>query len=271
VITSKQTGSTWLSLVIYMDRVRRQRYGPMMRCRSMQVYRAMLVLSVVAALLALPKMASSQSLPILGASSAPVAGAASVRANLAYEPPTEKTKFGNYGFDAFGPYPIVGSAVAAGIDQISNSPPEWRQGASGYGKRFGSDYGIVAAGTTARYGLAEAFKVDTLYYRCECSGFLPRLRHALVSSVTARRGIDGHAVFSVPAIVAPYAGTATAVYGWYPSRFGVKDAFRMGNYSLLAYAGENIGLEFFYSGPHSLLSRMHLSHSSAAGNSGPSQ
>ena len=31
----------------------------------------------------------------------------------------------------------------------------------------------------------------------------------------------------------------------------------MGNYSLLESVGANIALQFFYSGPHSLLSRMH--------------
>ena len=34
----------------------------------------------------------------------------------------------------------------------------------------------------------------------------------------------------------------------------------MGNYSLLVYMGGNIALEFFYSGPHSLISRMHLNN-----------
>jgi hypothetical protein len=167
----------------------------------------------------------------------------------------------SYVFDSFGPYPITGAALAAGLDQYTNSPPEWNQSVAGYGKRFGSDLGIEAVGTTTRYALAEALKEDTIYYRCECTGFFPRLRHAVVSSLTARRGEDGHAVFSFPALVAPYAGTMTAVYGWYPNRFGAKDAFRMGNYSLLGYLGGNIGLEFLYSGPHSLVSRMHLNAS----------
>jgi hypothetical protein len=61
----------------------------------------------------------------------------------------------------------------------------------------------------------------------------------------------------------------TAVYAWYPNRFGAMDAFRMGNYSLLAYIGSNIGLEFFYSGPHSLLARMHLNNLHAAPDPGP--
>ena len=167
--------------------------------------------------------------------------------------PTQKTKFRNYAFDAFGPYPIVGAGIAAGIHQESNSPPEWGQGAEGYGKRIGSDFGIAAVATTTRYGLSEAFHEDAMYYRCECKGVFPRLRHAVISTFTARRGDDGHRVFSFPALVAPYAGTMTAVYGWYPGRYDYKDGFRMGNYSLLWYAGANIALEFLYSGPHSLL------------------
>ena len=68
----------------------------------------------------------------------------------------------------------------------------------GYSRRFGSDFGIAAISTTTRYALSEAFKEDTLYYRCECKGVLPRLRHAVISTLTARRGEDGHRVFSFP-------------------------------------------------------------------------
>ena len=109
--------------------------------------------------------------------------------DLTYTPPTQKTKLRNYAFDAFGPYPIVGAALVAGINQGENTPPEWKQGAAGYGKRFASDFGIAAVTTTTRYALAEVFKEDCnpLYYRCECNGLLPRLRHAVISTFTARR------------------------------------------------------------------------------------
>jgi hypothetical protein len=179
--------------------------------------------------------------------------------DLPYVRPTEKTKLHNYFFDAFGPYPIVGSALVAGIDQADRTPPEWKQGAEGYGKRFGSDFAIAAVSTTTRYALAQAFREDTLYYRCECKGVFPRVGHAAISIFTARRGDDGHRVFSFPGLVAPYAGTMTAVYGWYPDRYNAKDGFRMGNYSLLGYIGGNIAIEFLFSGPHSWLSRVHLS------------
>jgi hypothetical protein len=201
-------------------------------------------------------------------SSSPAAGSNLARPDLSYTRPTQATKIHNYVFDAFGPYPIVGAALTAGIGQFSNSPPEWRQGAQGYSKRFVSDFGIAAVSTTTRYGLAEALKEDTLYYRCDCTGVLPRLRHAVMSTFTARRGEDGHRVFSIPAVVAPYAGTMTAAYAWYPGRYDASDALRMGNYNLLVYMAGNIALEFLYSGPHSMLSRMHLSNGHGAQNAG---
>jgi len=188
--------------------------------------------------------------------------------DLTYARPTEATKLHNYIFDAFGPYPVAGAALAAGINQVYNTPPEWKQGAVGYSRRFGSNFGIAGVTTTTRYGLAQAFHEDTVYYRCECKGVFPRLRHAVISTLTARRGEDGHSVFSFPALVAPYAGTMTAVYAWYPRRYGAEDALRMGNYTFLVYVGGNIGLEFIYGGPHSLLHRMHLPNGPAAPNPG---
>ena len=183
---------------------------------------------------------------------------------VTYTRPPEKTKLQNYFFEAYGPYPIVVSAFGAGISQLENAPPEWKHGAEGYGRRFGSDFGIAAVSTTTRYALAEAFREDTLYYRCACKGFFPRLTHAVLSTFISRRGEDGHRVFSFPALVAPYAGAMTAVYGWYPSRFDSRDGFRIGNYALLGYVGANVGLEFIYSGNRSLLSRMHLTNAHAA-------
>ena len=132
-----------------------------------------------------------------------------------YVRPTEKTKLHNYLFDAFGPYPIAGALIVAGIDQAKTSPPvpEGGQGAGAFGERFGSNFGIAAITTTTRYGLAKAFREDALYYQCECKGVFRRLGHAVISTLTARRGDDGHREFSVPDVVSPYVGTMTAVYG----------------------------------------------------------
>jgi hypothetical protein len=185
---------------------------------------------------------------------------------LGYHRPSEHEKLRNYAFDSFGPYAFLGSAFSAGIAQASNTshalnagiPPDWGQGWDSYGARFGSDFGINLVTQTTRYSLAEAFRQDTIFYRCECSGFMPRLKHALISTVTARKGQDGHRVFSLPALVAPYAGTEAAALLWYPSRYNAMDGFRMGNYNVLAQVGLNLALEFIYGGPHTLLSHHHV-------------
>jgi hypothetical protein len=229
----------------------------------------LLLLLTIAAFTFFVDKARSQVQPSSDNSTNTVAVAPTEQLDLTYVRPTGKTKFRNYVWDAYGPYPIAGAAIVAGINQFSNAPPEWNQGMEGYSKRWGSDFGIAMVSTTTRYGLSEAFKEDALYYRCDCKGVLPRLSHAVLSTFTARRGEYGHRVFSIPALVAPYVGSMTAVYGWYPNRYGAKDAFRTGNYSMLVYMGGNVSLEFLYSGPHSLLHRMHLNNAHGAPDPGP--
>jgi hypothetical protein len=192
--------------------------------------------------------------------------------DLIYRRPKERTKLRNYFYDTFGPYAIGGSVIVGAINMADKTPPEWGQGAKAYGERVGSDFGIAMVTTTTRYALAKAFREDTLYYRCECKGVFRRLGHAVISTVTARYGDDGRRRLSFPALVAPYAGTMTAAYGWYPSRYGVKDGMRMGNYALLAFVGGNIAREFIYGGPHTLFSRVDRSAASEtdrAANSNP--
>lgn len=123
---------------------------------------------------------------------------------------------------------------------------------------MGSNFGIATVTTTTRYALAKAFREDTLYYRCECAGVFRRLGQAVISTVTSRRGDDGHRGWSFPAIVCRH---HDRVYGWYPSRYGIKDGLRMGSYALLAFVGGNIAREFIYGGPHTLFG--HGSHSTS--------
>jgi hypothetical protein len=236
-----------------------------------RIHGAVITLVVLASFAGPTQVAESQALPYTEDASNTLVSVSPVQFDPAYLRPTQRTKFRNFVFDAFGPYPVVGSGIVAGINQFSNAPPEWNQGAEGFGKRFGSDFGIAMVSTTTRYGLSEAFKEDALYYRCDCQGTLQRLSHAVTSTLTARRGEDGHRVFSIPALVSPYAGSMTAVYGWYPSRYNAKDAFRTGNYSLLVYMSGNFALEFFYSGPHSLLHRMHLNNAHGSSVEGPNK
>ncbi len=172
-------------------------------------------------------------------------------------PPRQKT-FKEFVVDTVGPYPVAMAAFTAAINQGTDSPPDWHQGAGALGKRFGSNMGITAVGNGTRYGLAALLNEDTSYYRCRCGGVPRRLQHATFSALMARRERDGKYVFSVPGLVAPYAATMTATYAWYPSRFGAKDGFRMGNYDLLGTVGTNIAFEFIPRKVWKELERFHL-------------
>jgi hypothetical protein len=267
--TSMRTRNSHSLLAFYGDVAGELGFRSISEPIDKKVRRVLFFLLVAAVLALLSATSGSQSLPFAGDSSDTTTSTTSSQIDLTYVRPTQRIMVRNYAFDAFGPYSVAGAAIIAGIHQASNAPPEWKQGVEGYSKRFGSEYGIALVSATTRYGLSEAFKEDAMYYRCECRGVFPRLSHALISTLTARRGGDGHRVFSIPALVAPYAGSMTAVYGWYPDRYGAKDAFRTGNYSLLVYAGGNVALEFLYSGPHSLLSRMHLNNTHGSPEPGP--
>jgi hypothetical protein len=261
--------ATAVENALHQDSVKLEGESCMKMCGVMWLrILGLIVLPIALPIFVLPILAEAQSGSAVGDSSGAVAPSphttGPAQLDLGYTRPTEDMKLKNYFFDAYGPYPILSAAVAAGIDQAYDSPPEWNQGAKGYGKRFVSDFGILGVSTTTRYALAEALREDTLYYRCTCKGFFPRLRHAVISTVISRRGEDGHRVFSIPALVAPYAGSMTAVYAWYPGRYNAMDGFRIGNYNLLTYVGANISLEFFYSGRRSWFNRMHLNNTHGA-------
>jgi len=175
-----------------------------------------------------------------------------------YTPPTGSALFHEFLFDSVGPYPVFMASATAGIHQATDNPPEWHQGAVALSQRFGSNMGITAVGNATRLGLGDLLHQDTSYYRCRCSGVWPRVRHAAVSALIARKYANGDRVLSVAGIVSPYAATMTAVYGWYPARYGAKDAFRMGNYNLLGTVGSNITFEFLPAKVRKLMARVHL-------------
>jgi hypothetical protein len=179
-----------------------------------------------------------------------------------YVQPTQRQKLSNYWNEAFGPYPVASTMVVAGWHQAWRTPPDWREGWAGYGERYASDFGNSAVNITTRYALARVFDEDTLFYRCTCRGVGPRFKHAVVATLFIHQGRDGRRAFALPVIAAPYAASMIAVYGWYPSRYGAKDAFRMGNYGLLTYFAGNISLEFLSPLLHakrsSWMARLHL-------------
>jgi hypothetical protein len=179
-----------------------------------------------------------------------------VSAPALYVPPTSEQKFHTFAWNALGPVAFAGSSFAAAIDQGFNFPQKWGQGADAYGARVASNLGISLVTASAQYSLAEAFHEDTAYYRCTCSGFLPRFWHAALSTVTARRGTDGHTSFSIALTASPFVGPMVAANTWIPTRDGPNLGLHMGEHNLLGQFAQDEALEFVYGGPHTLLGRI---------------
>jgi hypothetical protein len=68
----------------------------------------------------------------------------------------------------------------AGIDQARDAPSQWQGGIGGYGERFASREGqFITANSLAALGNA-ALRYEPRYDQCQCSGFWPRTRHAIM-------------------------------------------------------------------------------------------
>jgi hypothetical protein len=110
-----------------------------------------------------------------------------------------------------------GSALGlawAGVDQLSNDPPEWGKGWRGYGKRAASDVGEFLIQESVTHLLANAMDRPLDYQRCRCSHTSRRIGWALQAAVTDPMPNDTHPI-AIPRIVGAYAGSF-ALASWRP-------------------------------------------------------
>ena len=136
-----------------------------------------------------------------------------------------------YRNDLFGPFALLGTAIASVVDQARDEPEEWGRDAGGFGQRVASNAGVLVVGQTTRHAVAIALGRSTRYQRCRCSGFAPRVGHALVETFTDRNRAGDRALS-----VARIAGTVAGVYAqrlWRPDVSGSDIAARVGG--ALAY------------------------------------
>ena len=163
--------------------------------------------------------------------------------NSDYVFPTPRERFKRYIKSTIGPTRLGFTAVSAGINQWTNHPEEWGQGAKGYGRRYASGLGENAIRQTVIYGLDSAIGLDSGFERSKREGFFPRLKDALIQNVTSRTK-SGNRVISVPRLAGVYTGAIVARETWYPDRYSYKDGLRSGTKSLLTGFGINLVREF---------------------------
>jgi len=90
-----------------------------------------------------------------------------------------------------GPAGWIMAGAGAGVTQGTNTPSEWGQGATGYGRRFASSFGKHIVSNIIRYPIAH-FRHEELTYRPSGKhGFGPRIKYALLSVFITHKTTTG--------------------------------------------------------------------------------
>ena len=162
-----------------------------------------------------------------------------------YVRPSAEKRFKNYVNDTVGPTAWFGIVGGAGASTAFNSPEEWGRSWEGFGRRVASNLGRNVVRNTVMYGLDEALKLDSHYYRSKKRDVGSRISNALISTVTARKA-NGKRTIGVPRIVGSYAADVVANQYWYPARYDWKDGMKRGGITLGVNAMFNLVREFVF-------------------------
>lgn len=144
----------------------------------------------------------------------------------------------------FGKKAIAPVATGAVGREVIDSPHQWGRGASGFGKRVGSSFGINVIKNSIQYPIAAIRHEDLHYYRSDKTGFFPRLKHALVSTVITRKTTTGRKTVASGRIAGSL-GSGIVATSWAPAGFSVAGGAATGGISLGVAAGTNVAREFW--------------------------
>jgi hypothetical protein len=153
--------------------------------------------------------------------------------------------FRKYVENSLGPEGMLGAALDAGFAQLRNSPSEWDQGGKGYAQRWASAYAQSAIGDTTKYAVARLLHQDPSYQRCQCTGFGPRLAHAMISPFKARNR-EGDWVWSPAVGASIVASHVIPAATWYPSDHGARDGLERAGTALVSKIGVRVFREFVH-------------------------
>ena len=97
-----------------------------------------------------------------------------------YQPLTSEQRWQLYARGVFwNPMIPVRAALGASIAQWRDVPPEWGQGAEGFGKRLGHGFGRLAVRKSCEAAAAAALRHEVRYMPSASAGVWPRAAHAL--------------------------------------------------------------------------------------------
>jgi hypothetical protein len=169
--------------------------------------------------------------------------AAVLSTRTTYVPMTQAERLRYYFKHMFSVESVLRSSAGAGINQAMNTPSEWGQGATGYGRRFASSFGAHIVQSTVMYGTGAVLHEDNRYFRCGETGAGARLKYAILGTFRARHD-DGSEHFSWSRITS-YGAAAAISRAWQPpSNRGAIHAVNSFAISVGAEAGFNVAREF---------------------------
>jgi len=158
-------------------------------------------------------------------------------------PLTAGQRWHDYWMQTAGPGAVLSEAVSAGFGQWENSPPEWGQGGSGYGKRFGNNLAYNAVRNTLQHGTAALVHEDIRYFASGKETVAGRFVYALASPVTARRrsGARSISISGITGIV----GVSLISRAWSPPSWqGAGNVAISAGLTYAGTAGVNLAREF---------------------------
>lgn len=171
-------------------------------------------------------------------------------------PFTVRDKFDYRIVQSFGLRGFLGSALSAGVGQLTNTPHEWGQGMEGYSLRYGSSFGGNVSRQSFEWVLESAFHEDPRFFPSEAkSSGKERLRNVLRQTVFTKKD-SNETEFAYARFISAF-GAGQFVNVWLPrSDNSVLDGVERGFISLGADAAYNFLQEFFpFTRPISLRSR----------------
>ncbi len=130
---------------------------------------------------------------------------------------------------------------AAGIDQGRGVPSQWDDGWGGFSERFASREGqFITANSVAAVGNA-VLQYEPRYDQCQCSGFWPRTRHAIVRNFVTYNHSEQELRPQWALYTGAFVGGVVST-AWKPPP---RNAFAQGGYAMLGQAGYGALLNFF--------------------------
>ena len=149
-----------------------------------------------------------------------------------------------YVWSTLGLEGAIHATLASGLEQWRGAPPEWGGDATGYAKRWASEFGEAAVGDTTKYLVARLFHHDPAFTRCDCSGFARRLGHAASSPFMARTR-HGRRVPSPATVASVLASHVVPASTWYPAPGGARDGLKHAASGVVGKIAVNVLREFW--------------------------